>query len=178
MSRSLPENRATFCATIDGTKEDWDWIVAGKKEFSRELPKRALAHLKLHKGRHWGFPIDRYDHCLQSATLAYKAGMGEEYVVCALFHDVGYTLGPYTHAEIASGILRPYISRRNLWMIANHQIFEGYYFFHYFGSDRNLREKFRGNPCYTQTAHHCEAFDQCAFDPSFANMPLDVFLFQ
>jgi predicted HD phosphohydrolase len=43
-----------------------------------------------------GFPVDRLTHCLQTATLAHQDGKDEEYVVCALLHDIGDTLGPQT----------------------------------------------------------------------------------
>ncbi len=176
MSNNVKEERASFSAMEHGTAEDWAMIAAGKKLYSEDLPNRLIAHLELLKGKHWGFPIDRFTHCLQSATLAHRAEMDEEYVVCALFHDVGYSIGPWSHADVATAILKPYVSKRNIWMIAYHQLFEGYYFFDHFGGDRNAREKYRGHPCFEQTAHFCEAFDQCAFDSNFDTMPLEAFV--
>jgi predicted HD phosphohydrolase len=167
--------RANFSAMADGTAEDWAAIKEAKRQFNRGLPERALAHLKVLEGQHWGFAIDRLSHSLQSATLAHHAGMDEEYVVCALLHDIGYTIGPWTHSDVAAAMLRPYVSRRNLWMVAHHHIFEGYYFLHHFGGDRNAREQFRGHPCFEPTADFCERFDQVAFDPAFTPMPLDAF---
>lgn len=175
MANNMMEERATFSAMEHATEEDWDKVKAGKKQFNLDLPNRLITHLELLKGKHWGFPIDRFAHCLQSATLAHRAGMDEEYIACALFHDIGYSVGPRSHAEVAAAILRPYVSERNIWMVAYHQLFEGYYFFHHFGANRHAREKYRGHPCFEQTAHFCEAFDQCAFDPSFDTMPLEAF---
>jgi predicted HD phosphohydrolase len=54
--------------------------------------------------------VDRYTHCLQTATRALKDGRAEEYVVCALLHDIGDTLGSYNHADIAAAILSPFVS--------------------------------------------------------------------
>ena len=48
------------------------------KPFSQRLPDRILAHLKLLDGDYGGFPIDRYSHCLQTATLALRDGRDEE----------------------------------------------------------------------------------------------------
>ena len=103
MANNMMEERATFSAMEHGTKEDWAKVAAGKKQFSLDLPNRLIAQLELLKEKHWGFPIDRYAHCLQSATLAHRAGMDEEYVACALFHDIGYSVGPWSHAEVAAG---------------------------------------------------------------------------
>ena len=37
-------------------------------------------------------------------------------------------------------------------MVEKHAIFQGYYFFHHLGLDRNMREQFRGHPCFERTA--------------------------
>lgn len=63
-----------------------------------------------------GFPIDRLTHCTQTATWALQNGEDEEYVVCALLHDIGDTLGSYNHPEAAAVILQPFVSEANYWM--------------------------------------------------------------
>ncbi len=175
MANDVTEERASFSAMSTATFEDWSIISAAKGRYNRGLPDRVLAHLKMLEGEAWGFAIDRLAHSLQSATLAHRAGMDVEYVVCALLRDIGYTIGPHNHANVAASILQPFASKRNLWMIAHHNVFEGYYFYQYFKRDRNTREQFRGHPCFEQTAHFCEAFDQTAFDPNFEPMPLEAF---
>ena len=57
----------------------------------------------------------------------------------------GDTLAPYNHPSIAAGLLKPFVSEANHWMVEHHGIFQGYYFFHYLGMDRDLRENFRGH---------------------------------
>ena len=168
-------NRANFASMEAATSEDWAKVAAGKKVFNQTLPSRMLEHLQLLEGMHWGFAVDRLTHCLQSATLAHRAGMDEEYVVCALLHDVGYTIAPRSHSHLAAAVLGPFVSEENYWMIAHHEIFEGYYFQHHFGGNRNAREAFRGHPHFERTAHFCDAFDQRAFDPNFEAMPLEAF---
>ncbi len=64
--------------------------------------RRVLAHFALLDGDFGGLPVDRLTHSLQVATRAQRAGMGEEYVVCGLLHDVGDTLGAYNHPEIGA----------------------------------------------------------------------------
>lgn len=73
--------RANFTRMTDSTPHDWQLIGAEFMQFGRGLPDRVLAHLKLLDGDYGGFPIDRYSHCLQTATRALRDGRDEEYVV-------------------------------------------------------------------------------------------------
>jgi predicted HD phosphohydrolase len=170
------EDRAQFHAMAQGTQEDWAKIASAAVPFNKGLPERVLTHLKMLEGDCGGFAVDRLEHSLQSATLAHRDGMDEEYVVCALLHDIGDTLASYNHAELGATILKPFISEENWWMVQHHGIFQGYYFFHYLGLDRNMREQFRGHPCYERTARFCARHDQNAFDPNYDTMPLEAFV--
>ena len=169
------EARAKFHAMVDGTQEDWMAIVQASGPFSRALPDRMLAHLKMLEGDSGGYPVDRLEHSLQTATRAHRDGRDEEYVVCALVHDIGDILGPSNHAEIGAVIMKPYVSERNHWMMDKHGIFQGYYFFHYLGLDRDMREQFRGHADFEYTAQFCHLYDQSAFDPNYDSMPLEAF---
>jgi predicted HD phosphohydrolase len=159
----------------NGTAEDWAAISAGSAPFSKALPDRLLAHLKMLEHDHGGFPVNRLEHSLQTATRAFKDGRDEEYVVCALLHDIGDILGPANHAEIGAVILKPFVSEQNHWMLDKHGIFQGYYFFHHLGLDRDMREQFRGHPHFEHTAQFCHLYDQSAFDPNYQSMPLEAF---
>lgn len=167
--------RAGFKAMTEGTQEDWMKIAASAMQFNKSLGDRVLTHLKLLDGDFGGFPVDRLTHCRQTATLAHQAGKDEEYVVCALLHDIGDTLASYNHPDIAAAILKPFVSEENHWMVENHGVFQGYYFFHYLGMDRDLREQFRGHPSFERTAQFCHQFDQAAFDENYETMPLSAF---
>ena len=138
--------RAQFRTISESTFEDWQLIGGELQRFAKKLPDRLIAHLELLRGDYGGFPVDRLEHCLQTATRAFQAGRDEEYVVCALLHDIGDTLGPYNHADIAATIVQPFVSEANHWMVEHHAIFQGYYFFHFLGLDRDMRDKFRGHP--------------------------------
>ncbi len=157
-------DRATFTRMEESTQDDWRKIGGEFAGFARTLPDRLMAHLKVLEGDYGGFPVDRYTHSLQTATRALRAGRDEEYVVCALFHDIGDTLGTFNHFDIAAAILKPFVSDANLWMVQNHGIFQGYYFFHHIGLDRHLREQFRGHPHFERTAEFCDLYDNPAFD--------------
>jgi predicted HD phosphohydrolase len=77
---------------------------------------------------------------------------------------------------LAATILKPFVSEENWWMLQHHGIFQGYYFFHYLGLDRNMREQFRGHPSFERTAMFCARHDQNAFDPNYDTMPLEAFV--
>ncbi|TGY87892.1 HD domain-containing protein [Marinicauda algicola] len=170
-----PHKRATFRAMTEGTAEDWSIIAGEFMPFAAQLPDRVMAHLKLLEGDCGGFPIDRLEHSLQTATRAHRDGRDEEYVVMALLHDIGDTLGSYNHPDIAAAILKPFVSEQNHWIVAQHGIFQGYYFFHHLGLDRDMREQFRGHPHFEACAAFCEKYDQSAFDPDYDSAPLDFF---
>ena len=171
----LAEPRTTFTAMDYSTRQDWAVIGDAARQFYRGLPDRVLAHLLLLDGDFGGFAVDRLTHSLQCATRAHRDGRDEEYVVCALLHDIGDTLASYNHHEVAAAILSPFISEQNLWMIEKHAVFQGYYFFHHLGLDRDLRDEHRGHEWFAYTAEFCELYDQNAFDPGYDTMPLEAF---
>ncbi len=167
--------RTTFTRMEDSTQDDWRAIGAEVMHSARSLPDRVLAHLKLLDGDHGGFPIDRYQHSLQTATRAAKDGRDDEYVVCALLHDIGDTLGSYNHFDIAAAIVKPFVSDANRWMVQHHGIFQGYYFFHHIGLDRHLRDQFRGHEHYARTEEFCALYDNAAFDAQAETWPIEAF---
>lgn len=167
--------RAQFVRMEDSTQKDWQLIGGEFMHFTQGLPERVLAHLKLLEGDYGGFPVDRYTHSLQTATLALRAGRDEEYVVCALLHDIGDTLGTFNHPDIAAAILQPFVSEANHWMVKHHGIFQGHYFFHHVGLDRDLREQFREHPHFERTAEFCALYDNPAFDPKAETLPISEF---
>ena len=138
-------------------------------QFAQGLPDRVIRHLQILQGDYGGFPVDRYTHSLQTATRALRDGRDEEYVVCALLHDIGDTLGSFNHPDIAAAILKPFVGEANHWMVQHHGIFQGHYFFHHIGLDRDMRDQFRDHPHYERTAEFCELYDNPAFDPDGRN---------
>jgi predicted HD phosphohydrolase len=168
--------RAKFTSMAEGSAEDWGAILAAGAQHRGRHVDNILAHLNLLKDDHGGFPVDRLEHSLQTASRAHRAGRDEEYVVCALLHDLGDMLLPANHAEFGAMILKPYVSEANHWMLEHHGIFQGYYFFHHIGLDRDMREQFRGHPHFEYTAQFCHLYDQTAFDPAYESMPLEAFI--
>ena len=176
MSAHAPDApQARFTAMEHGTQEDWAAIAGQFRGFARALPERVLAHLKLLDGDYGGFPVDRLQHSLQTATRAHRDGRPEDYVVMALLHDIGDTLGSYNHPEIAAAILKPFVSPELHWIAENHGAFQGYYYFHYLGMDRHVRDRFADHPHYAACREFCHEYDQAAFDPDYASEPLAFF---
>ena len=165
----------TFTAMRHATREDYEAIGRHSLEFFQGLPDRILCHLRLLAGDTGGYAVDRLTHSLQTATRAQRDGRDEEYVVCALLHDIGDTLASSNHAELAATILEPFVSEKNRWIVEQHAIFQGYYFFHHLGLDRNLRDRFRDHVWFRDCAEFCEKYDQNSFDPAYDTLPIEAF---
>lgn len=167
--------KASFSDMRNGTAKDWGHIVDEFIPFAEQLPDRVLAELNKLGADCGGFAVDRLTHSLQTATRAHRDGRDEEYVVCALLHDIGDLLGSYNHPDIAAAILKPFVSEENCWMVAHHGVFQGYYYFHLVGGDRNARDEFKDHPCYQRTADFCEHYDAPSFDTGYDTLPLTFF---
>lgn len=164
-----------WTAMTDATKEDWLEIGRQLKQHAQSLPDRIMAHMALLAGDYGGFPVDRLSHCLQTATRAYRDGRDQEYVVCALVHDIGDILGPVCHAELAAQILEPYVSEKNHWIVKHHGIFQGHYFHHHLGFDNKAREQFADHPYYQDCIDFCHLYDQNSFDRDYESEDLEFF---
>ena len=167
--------RASFHAMTQSTQDDWRAIGMAAKPFNEAHGDRLLASLRSLGEDEGGFAVNRLEHSLQTATRAHRDGRDEEYVVCALMHDIGDLMGPSNHAEIGAIIMKPYVSEANHWMIDKHGVFQGYYFFHHIGLDREMREQYRGHPHFEYAAQFCHLYDQNSFDPAYDTMPLEAF---
>ncbi len=172
----ISEQRTEFTAMVDSTQDDWRLISKNAREYQRALPERVINHLRLLRDDFGGFAVDRLEHSLQTATRAAEDGRDQEYVVCALLHDIGDTLCPAQHADVAAAILKPYVSEKNHWMVDKHAIFQGYYFFHHLGLDRGVRNQFKDHEYFEYTAEFCHKYDQNSFDPLFTSMTLEDFI--
>ncbi len=175
MADSEDSPRAKFRNFEEGTQEDWSIIASQYLGFAQKLPDRVLTHLKLLEGDFGGFPIDRLQHCLQTATRAHRDGRPETYVVMALIHDIGDTIGTYNHPDIAAAMIKPFVSEEEHWICAQHGLFQGNYYFHFLGMDRDARDVHRGHVHWDACEEFCRAYDQAAFDPDYDSEPLAFF---
>lgn len=169
------EPRATFRNMQESTAQDWAIIGANFLQYVQGLPDRVLAHLSHLEGDFGGFPVCRLEHSLQTATRAHRDGRDEPYVVMALLHDIGDTLGTYNHPDVAAAIIKPFVSEEVHWICQQHGVFQGYFYWQHIGLDQNAREAFRGHPSFEACAEFCEKYDQAAFDPDYDSAPLSFF---
>jgi predicted HD phosphohydrolase len=131
--------------------------------------------LENQKGKKNGFEVDLYTHQIQTATRAYNDGADDETIVCCLFHDIGEDISPSNHGEISASMLRPYISKKNYFILEKHEIFQSKYYMHHFGLDSNKREYFKDNLYYEDAINFCEKWDAPSFDPNLSNLDLVFF---
>ena len=165
--------RTSFKSFAESTREDWDVISQQLEVTQSMVADRILEQLAYLEHDHGGFPISRLEHSLQTAARAEADGRDEEYLVCALLHDIGDTLAPYNHPQIGAAILKPFVSDAHHWMVAHHGIFQGYYFWHHIGLDREAREMHRSSPFFELTEEFCAKYDQVAFDADYVSPSLD-----
>jgi predicted HD phosphohydrolase len=169
------DGRASFKNLAESTAEDWALITPQLALTQSHVPDRILGLLQAMGSDYGGFPVTRLEHSLQTATRAERDGRDEEYVLCALLHDIGDMLSPFNHPAVAAAVLRPFVSKANHWMIAHHGIFQGYYFWHYIGLDKETREKYRTSPYFEYTEEFCAKYDSPAFDAEYKSEPLEHF---
>jgi predicted HD phosphohydrolase len=152
-------------------------VQAAEKEWAGELTSRVLTHLQGLRGLRDAtvMPVDRLEHSLQCATRAYRDNRSDDYVVCALLHDIGDVLMPHNHAALAAHIVQPFVSARLHWMVEQHALFQGYYYFHHLGLNRDARDRYLHHAWYADAVEFCERFDQCSFDPGYPSLPLEFF---
>jgi len=173
MSEVTARPRATFTRMEESTAEDWAIISGQHDHLVAALPDRILAQMRLLDADFGGFAVDRLIHSLQTAHRAERDGHDETYLICALLHDIGDALGPLNHADIAAAILRPWVPDSYHWMVQQHGVFQGYYFWHHLGGDRNARDEFRNHEYYDLTEEFVRKYDMPAFDPDYATPPLE-----
>ena len=167
--------RSTYASMQASTADDWAVYSHYKPGLEATLPDQLMAMLRQLDGVEDGAPITGYQHSLQSATLAYEDGADDETVFAALFHDIGQIVSVENHSQVAAAILRPYIREELYWIVNHHGIFQGYYYFHHMGQDRDAREAYRDQPHYQACIDWCDKYDQRAFRRDYPSKPLEFF---
>ena len=165
----------SFRQMKDGTREDYLLLDESERDFAKGLPQQIMTALKRLDHSLEGYPLTRLGHSLQTATRALRDGADDELVVAALIHDLGDELSPYNHAEIAAGIIRPYVREEVTWIVEQHGLFQTYYYVHHMGGDRHMRDRYMDHKWFESCANFCERYDQASFDPDYDTLPLEAF---
>lgn len=166
--------KVSFRTMAEGTYEDYQLARLEEERLISGWPDLVMGWMKQMDVASV-YQVTRYEHSLQAASRAHRAGEDEEMVVAALLHDVGDVLAPANHSEVAAAMLRPYVSERVYWIIKHHGLFQGYYYNHHYGEDRNLRDRFKDHRWYEDTVRFCHDYDQVSFDPSYDWEPIEFF---
>lgn len=166
----------SWTAMEHGTADDYAFLDSQHYAHVRTgLVDNLLSILQCLRGPTLGYQIDRYDHSLQSATRALRNGESTDLVAAALLHDIGDAFAPENHSAAGAAVLQPYVDERTHWVIAHHGLFQGYYYFHHLGGDRDAREQYRDSPHYDACVDFCENYDQNCFDPKYPNLAAEDF---
>lgn len=167
--------KVSYLRMKDGTKADYALMMDNAAAFKRVTPARLLTYLDTVLAGVSGEHVDTREHSLQTATRAFRDGAEEEMVVAGLLHDIGVPFAPDNHDQFAGEIIRPYVGWETYWVVRHHGLFQGYYYFHHVGKDRNARDQYRGHPAFQTCVDFCEKWDQESFDPAYDTMPLSAF---
>jgi predicted HD phosphohydrolase len=164
-------------ALDDFKARDWQILDAQRAPFQAE--HQADQILRFLTGTKddptFGYRINNYQHCLQSATMAMQAGYDEETIVVALLHDVGFITCPDMHGEFAAALLGAYVSEKQSWMLVRHGLFQMIHVHERPGNEPDYREKWRGHPYFDWTVEFVDKLDQNAIDPNFENADIEHF---
>lgn len=164
-----------FIHMEDGTKEDYEVLFRDSGAEPKMIVPEVMGYIEKLRGSGSAFQVDRLEHSLQTATLAFRDEADEEMVVAALIHDIGDFFAPLNHGDFAASIIKPYVSERTYWVVKYHPVFQAYYYAHHIGRNRNARDKFADHPHYQAAVDFCQDWDQAAFDPNYESMSLDDF---
>ena len=165
----------TFTRMDESTAEQWAVIGAESAQNQTRVAERVLMLLRSLSEIVDGFATDQLTHCLQTATLAERAGADDEIVVAALCHDIGKSISVPNHPRIAAEILKPYVRDEVYKMILVHQDFQGRHYYHHFGGDPNARDQYQGHAAYELAERFADEWDQAAFDADYDTLPLEHF---
>jgi predicted HD phosphohydrolase len=168
----------SFTSMDTSTAEQWAVIGVETAKNQSRVADRVLGMLRSLAEITDGFSTDQLTHCLQTATLAERAGADDEVVVASLCHDIGKAVSVPGHPAIAAAILQPYVRTEVYKMILHHQDFQGRHYYAHFGGDPDAREKHRGafTPGEWELAERfADEWDQKAFDPDYDTLPLEHF---
>jgi predicted HD phosphohydrolase len=164
-----------FTRMDESTREQWMDIVTEHGKNADRVPERILMLLRSLEEIVDGFSTNQLVHCLQTATLAEKAGADEQMIVASLCHDIGKAISVANHGSIAAEMLKPYVRPDVYNVIRTHQDFQGKHYYEYLGLDPNSREQYRGAEWFSLGEQFADEWDQVAFDPNGETYPLEHF---
>ena len=168
----------SFTRMDESTEAQWHHIAEQHFIHQERIADRMLWMLQSLSEITDGFNCDQLTHCLQTATLAERAGADDEVVFASLLHDVGKAVSVDNHGPIAAEMIRPFVREDVYQMIRVHQDFQGRHYYQYLGKDPQARERHRSELTPEQfalAARFADEWDQVAFDDQYDTLPLSHF---
>ncbi len=165
----------------DFRRDDWALLNSQRDDYLRD--QRHIQALDLLRASRnapsFGYAINNYEHCLQTATLLHRDGYDDESIVTGLFHDVGFIVCPDEHGQFAANLLRSVVSEKQIWMLEHHEIFQRIHLHEYPDwNEQNFireRDQWRGHEYFEWTETFVEKYDIVAIDPNVENLPIEFF---
>jgi len=160
-----------------------DWAVMNRQRAVYLAEERARQALELllasRDAPTFGYLINNYEHCLQTATMLHSDGHDEDTIVTGLFHDAGFIICPENHGRFAADLLRPFVSEKNIWMLEHHEIFQRIHLHGFYQPEDpefiNAREQWRGHEYFDWTAQFIEHYDIVAINPNIESLSIEFF---
>lgn len=165
----------SFTSMKTANEAEYRWVHAREMEFAKQVADRLLDGLRSLEDSFSGFQVSRLGHSLQTATRAWDDGADEDWIVCALLHDLGDIYAPLNHDRYAAAIVAPFVREQCTWAVAHHAAFQQKYYGGFVGVDPDKREQYRGSPYFDDCEAFCERWDQAAFDGDYPTQPLEFF---
>lgn len=116
---------------------------------------------------HTPTPVDQLSHACQCAGRAWAATGSAEWVLAALFHDIGKLVDPQHHALASAAMLAPLLGPQAQWVVRHHDEFMAPYSPRSADVDRFSRIRHRANPWYGRACQFADEWDCRSFAPAF-----------
>lgn len=171
----LDSNPDSFRRMDESTAEQWGVIGQRTNANQGRVADRMIVLLESLATISDGFITDQLTHCLQTATMAERAGADEEMIFGSLCHDIGKAVSVPNHGAISAEMIKPYVRDDVYKSILHHQDFQGRHYYNHFGAPTDLRLKFSDEPWYALCEQFTDEWDQQAFDPDYDTLPLEHF---
>jgi len=156
-----------------------DWQLLAVQRAPYYAAEQARQVLRLLEGSRddpsFGYEVNNYRHCVQSATAALQDGRDEEYVVMALLHDIGFIACPPNHGAFAAALLAPYVGDGIRWLLERHMDVQTAFCRTLPGNDVASGERWRGHPHFAATLEFVARYDIGTIRPGLPEAELTVF---
>ena len=157
-----------------------DWALLGQQRqlyMRREKSLQAIEMLLAQQdAASFGYQINNFQHCLQSATLAMHDNRSVDTIVAALFHDLGFTVCNESHGDFSAELLKPYVPQKHIWMLRRHMYFQYKYCPGIEDLDHHYASRWKSHEYFEWSDEFVFKYDVAAMNADFENAPVEEFM--